>query len=120
MSAAGYQMVPDLFYITGITNAQQAVTTFSAAHNYTNGEWISFRVSSPFGMVQINNQKGLVVNNDTFTVTVNIDTTQYNAFVYAGTNVQIPAICVPVASGIIPNSVPPTINLQDAFDNVRT
>lgn len=110
---------PVLDYIASITNAQTAVVTFEEAHDFTNGEIISFRVSQPYGMVEMNNRQGRVLARDTLTVTVDIDTTGFNAFTIPGdeTTISNPAIAVPSASGIVPGFYTPFINLEDAFDN---
>jgi len=113
---------PQLAYINAITNAQQAVVTFTDDHDFTLGEFVSFRVSPSFGMFQINQQKGRVLATSDTTITVDIDTTTWDAFDYslldsAGTT---PPICVPVGSGIIPSTNPIQINQVDAFDMRRS
>lgn len=115
------QFYPRLAYINAVTNAQQAVVTFTADHDFTLGEIVSFRCSSQFGMVQINNLKGKVVAKTDDTITVDIDTTNWDAFDYsvlnnAGTT---PPVCVPCCSGVVPGSNPSATNLLDTFDNRR-
>ncbi len=111
---------PFILNIIGITNAQYAVVDFGTAHPYTTGEYISFRVSKPYGMFQINNLRGKVISITQTTVTVNIDTTNFNTFIYPPIGeVVVPAVTVPAGSGVIPGSIPPTVNLEDAFDNQR-
>lgn len=110
--------VPAWRYITNITNAQNAVVTFDIAHTYTPGEILSFRVSPPYGMFEVNNMQGLVLSIGTLNVTVNINTLTFNAFTTPATTVAYPAMVVPSGSGIIPNSYPATINLEDAFDQL--
>lgn len=109
---------PYLRDIIGITNAWQAVVNFGTTHPYTPGELVSFRVSKPYGMVEINNLTGRVLAITSQTITIDIDTRSFNSFVYppSGT-VTIPAQAVPAGSGLIPDSNPPTVNLQDVFDN---
>ena len=113
---------PQKALINAITNAQQAVATFTADHDFTLGEIISFRVTPNFGMFQINNMKGTVIATTADTVTVNIDTSDWDAFDYslvdtAGTT---PPVCVPCCSTRVPGSEPPRINILDAFDNRRS
>lgn len=111
--------VPFLMDIVGISNAKKAEITFASDHPYSLGEIVSFRVSKPYGMVEMNNQQATVVEMDSTSITVDIDSLNYTPFIYPPVlEVVYPAIVVPVGSGIIPNEVPPTINLQDAFDNV--
>ena len=108
--------VPPLAYIVGITNALFPTVTFSEPHDYTPGEYISFRVSKPYGMKEINNQRLLVLSIETLTVVVNGDTTHYTPFVYPVTAVTSPAITVPAGTGIIPGSFPPSMNIFDVYD----
>ena len=110
--------VPAYSLIFDITQAQNAVVTFRSPHTFVVGEIVSFRVSRPYEMYQINNQQGTVIASTTSTITVDIDTTEYDEFFFTVNPVQLPAMCVPSASGIIPGSTPPTVCLEDAFDNV--
>lgn len=104
--------------IIGITNSQNAVVDFGTAHPYTPGEFLSFRVSNPYGMIEINNLQGKVLAITSTTVTVNIDTLSFRPFVYPPVGVvEVPAQVVPAGSGVIPDLVPPTVTLLDVFDN---
>ena len=116
----GYALVPRRKFIIAITNAQYAVATFSEDHNFTDGEIVSFRVTPPFGMVEINNLQSEFMSHTNNTITVNIDSTFWTPFIYPVAGKVSPPTCVPVGSGIIPRSVPPTVSLRDCFDNVRT
>jgi hypothetical protein len=70
-------------------------------------------------MRELNNQKATVLSHTGNSITVGIDSTNYTPFVFEPENILVfPAMAVPAGSGIIPNSNPPTINLQDSFDNV--
>lgn len=115
------RFVPNLSYIIDISNEQNAVLRFSTNHDFTDGEYISLRVSAPYGMVEMNNRQARVLSHTSNTVTVGIDTQQFTPFVYPPVDtVVVPAVAVPAGSGIIPDSNPATVNLQDAFDNIRT
>lgn len=114
MTFQPYEFVPNLKYIADITQAFQAVVTFTEDHNFTLGEWISFRVPPPNGMIQLNNQKGLIVALTSDTVTIAVDSLQFYPFIYV-TNGQIPCVAVPAGSGIPPGTA--TVTLEDAFDN---
>ncbi len=104
--------------IIGITNTQNAVIDFGTAHPYTLGELLSFRVSKPYSMVEMNNRQGKVILSTSTTVMVDIDTTNFNTFVYPPVGVvEVPAQALPAGSGIIPDQYVPTMNLEDAFDN---
>lgn len=104
--------------IVGISNTQYAVVSFGVNHPYTLGEILSFRVSPQFGMREMNNLQGTVLAVKAKTVTVDINSTLFNIFVYPyATPVISPAQAIPRGSGIIPASHPPTVTLQDVFDN---
>lgn len=116
----GYVFIPRWKYITGITNAQYAVVTCDTNHNFSDGEYVSFRVSHPYGMSEINDLQAQVLSHTDDTITVDIDSSTWNNFIYPVSGKNTPPVVVPAGSGIIPNSNPPTVNLQDAFDNIRT
>jgi len=113
---------PQKAFINDITNAQNAVVTFTEAHDFTLGELVSFRVTPSFGMKEINNLRSRVLSLDSTSITVGINTTNWTAFDYslldsAGTT---PPVCVPCCSGKVPGTNPTKINQQDAFDNRRS
>lgn len=125
--------IPYLSYITGITNANPAVVTFSAQHSFTVGELIALRVSKQYGMVEANNKVAKVLDYDTLTVTLDLDTLQYTPFIYpVSLDLQretTPPHAVPAGSGVIPkdvafsgiyNSQPFGTTLIDLFDNRPT
>ena len=56
------QIYPQKAFINAITNAQEAVVTFTEAHDFTLGELVSFRVGSGFGMFQMDRKVGRVIN----------------------------------------------------------
>ena len=110
----GADFIPNLKYISNITQSKPAVVTFTEDHNFTLGEWISFRVPPPNGMIQLNNQKALIIALTHNTVTIAVDSLQFYAFIYV-TNGQIPCVAVPAGSGIPPGTA--FVTLEDAFDN---
>ena len=126
------RMYPRRAFIANITQAAQAVVYFTAKNDFTVGEILSFRVSSDFGMTQMNNKTARVLavtNSSTVSsVTLDLDTTGYSAFSFPTSAVAAagvsPAIAVPSSSGVVPISAadtspvqPPGTNLQDSFDN---
>jgi hypothetical protein len=111
----GTDFIPNLQYITNITQASPAVVTFSEDHNFFEGEWISFRVPPPNGMIQLNNQKALIISLTPTTVTIAVDSLQFYPFIYVQ-DPQIPCVAVPAGSGIPPGTA--MVTLEDAFDNV--
>lgn len=75
--------------ITNISQASQAIVTFAVDHGYQVGELITFRVTSDFGMTEIDGLRGEIVAIDaadadgfTNTVTVDIDTSAFTAFAW--------------------------------------
>jgi hypothetical protein len=115
-----YQFVPRYQFITDITNTQYAVVTFEDEHDFSDGEIIGLRISKPYGMVEANNKEVKVLSHDSMSVTIDLDTTTFTPFTYPVDGLNTPPIAVPSASGIIPDSNPATMNLEDAFDNIRT
>ncbi len=109
-----YEFIPNFQLIIGITQALQAVVTFSTDHNFTIAEWISFRIPPESGMIQLNNQKGLIIALTSNTVTIDVDTLTFFPFINAPT-AQIYCVAVPAGSGVIPDTA--TVTLEDAFDN---
>lgn len=123
--STGSVFYPSLAYIVGITNAQFAVVEFEDPHSFTLGELISLRVTAPYGMPELNNKTSRVVQTTSTTVTLEIDTTFLNHFIYPAEDGLTPPTAVPAGSSVIPNPVfpfspqgIPTVNLQDAFDNI--
>ena len=112
---------PAFSYINDISNAVQAIVTFTADHDFIVGEILGFRVTPPFGMFEINNRHGKVLSITSDTVTVDIDTTFYTAFDYSALNSRgtTPPVCVPAGSGVIPDQTIPQTSIDDAFDNRR-
>lgn len=110
----GADFIPNLQYITNITQAPAAVVTFADDHNFTISEWIRFHIPPPNGMIQLDNQQGLVTALTPTTVTVAINTAFYSPFIDAQ-DPQFPCIACPVASGILPGTT--AVTLEDAFDN---
>lgn len=126
------RMYPRWNYIANISQAAQAVVHFTAKNDFTVGEIVSFRVSSDFGMDEMNNRTARVLavtNSGTVSsITLDLDTTGFTAFAFPTSAVAAagvsPAVCVPSSSGVVPISAadtspvqPPGTNLQDSFDN---
>lgn len=129
------RMYPRYRYIANITQASQAVVYFTEKNDFTPGEIVSFRVSSDFGMDEINNKEVRVLsvtNSATVSsITIDLDTSGYTAFAFPTSAVAAagvsPAVCLPSSSGVVPDNgsatqaqQPPGTNLRDAFDNRNT
>lgn len=125
-------MYPRWVYIANVTQAAQAVVSFTSKNDFTPGEIISFRVTEDFGMLELNNRRARVLsvtNSATVSsVTLDLDTSGFAAFDYPTSAVAAdgvsPAVAVPSASGVVPLNgsatqpqIPEGTNLLDAFDN---
>ncbi len=110
----GANFIPNLQYVTNITQASPAIVTFAGNHNFFVAEWISFRIPPANGMIQLNNQQAKILSITPTTVTIAVDTLNFYPFIYVQ-DPQIPCIAVPVGSGIIQGTT--TVTLEDAFDN---
>lgn len=123
---------PHWAYIANISQAAQAVVNFTVKNDFTPGEIVSFRVSSAFGMDEINNKQARVLsvtNSATVSsIVIDLDTSGYTAFAFPTSAVAAagvsPAVVVPSSSGVVPFNgsatipqQPPGTNLLDSFDN---
>jgi len=66
--------------VNDITNANQAVVTTTFAHDYETGDIVRLMVPAAYGMNQINQLKGTVTVTGETTFSINIDSTQFDAF----------------------------------------
>jgi hypothetical protein len=117
IATAGYDNnnpYPVWEYITAISQGQTTTVTTAQNHDFSPGQIVSFRVSKPYGMVEINNLDGLILSKTDNTITVDINSLNWTAFVNAGIYEQYPAVVVPSSSGIVPGSFPVQTNLADA------
>ena len=102
---------PRTRYITGISNALQAVVALSVTHNYTVGQKVRIKLPTvngvaQYGMGALNNQLvtivavGAAYGGTTNTITINYNTLGLPAFAYpasalAATGVSFPLVSVP-------------------------
>jgi hypothetical protein len=117
---ANNNFYPSVAFISAITNAQYATVTFTADHEFTPGQLVSFRVGPQFGMSEINQVQAKVLTMTSNSITVPVDTLTWTPFSLANLNQPgtSPPCCVPSASGVIPfEDVTPRVTLFDAFDN---
>ena len=110
----GTEFIPNLQYITNITQSAPAIVTFAGNHNFTVAEWISFRIPPANGMIQLNNQKALIISITPTTVTIAVDSLNFYPLIYVQ-DPQVPCVAVPAGSGVIDGTT--TVTLEDAFDN---
>lgn len=106
-------------FISAVTKSFPAVMTFTEDHNFTSGEILSFRVPKDFGMFELNNKQAKVLSITSDSVTLDIETNNFTAFVYAGADNEVtePAMAIASSSGVIPNERFEETNLLDAFDH---
>lgn len=111
---------PQFRYVIDITNEVEAQVETDGNHGYSDGQIVSFRVTKPFGMFEINNlqTRVTVVSSTVFKTTIN--TSQWNEFIYPASEDKVtPPTVVPVGSGVV-FAYSNYINIEDAFDRVRT
>jgi hypothetical protein len=126
------RMYPRYSFIANITQAAQAVVSFTGKNDYTTGQILSFRVPSEFGMLEMDLVQARVLsvtNSATVSsVTLDLDSSGFTAFAYPTSAVALagvsPAVAVPSSSGVVPDNgsatvaqEPPGYNLRDAFDS---
>jgi hypothetical protein len=104
---------PRRLFISAVTQATQAVVTFTVTHNLTVGQRVVFGViPSVYGMTQLSGLRATIVaiNTTTNTITVDIDSTAFTAFAFPLTAVAAAAhtepSMVPYGDGFNPLSNP--------------
>lgn len=93
------QMQPAMRIISSITMANPTTVTTTFDHDYISGTIVRFYIPKCVGMKQINHKKGIVTVTGTDTFTVDIDTTNFDAFsipVAPSWNENTCALVVPV------------------------
>lgn len=118
---------PTANYITNITQAANAVVTFSAPHSFQVGSEIRFKIPtisavSYGGMTVLNGTTADVIAVTASTVTLNVNTTGLGAFTFPLTTdvPYTPAQCIPVGenTAVALSLNPPVSTLGDAQVNV--
>ena len=77
---SGAICTPFICPISGVVQGKTTKVYFSETNPYCVGEILSFRMSSAWGMVEINEQQGTVLERDPTFVVVDIDSTNYSPF----------------------------------------
>lgn len=112
---------PYVVLISSITRGQTTLVEFSSTHGFVLNEIIGMRVSRPYGMWEINQKRGKVLDATSTTVTLDIDSTNYTHFSIPGSTLGTsPPCAVPSSSGIDFSPYTPTMILNDCFDNEPT
>ncbi len=116
-----FRYIVPLAGAVGITQATNAVVSMSVAHDFSVGEKVGLRVSTDYGMSEANNLVATVTAVGTFTVTLDLDTSGFTAFLpplsltYSEGVTQ--ATIVPAGSGPEAGANPPIVPVTAAFDN---
>lgn len=76
---------PQSCLITNISQAANAVITTSVNHGYVAGQLVYLAVNPQFGMAQANGKIALIKSVTANTMTVDLDTTSFNAFAFPAT-----------------------------------
>lgn len=115
---------PRVFFISALVLGQNTTVTTTVNHNYVVGQTIRLLIPPTFGSFQLNGQQGEVIMIPTPNqVTVNINSTNANAFIASPAFRQTPAQIIAIGdvnSGIISStgrSIPST-NIPGAFINI--
>ena len=100
-------VVPMFLVISNITNDQQCVVTVTTPNAYVVGQCIYFSVPFDYGMTQINSLTGVILKIDITNLifTVNINTTQFDAFINPPSGTEKPATVSPAGSRNIYNTL---------------
>lgn len=115
--APASRVEPRTFYVTAVTQANPGVVTLSEAHDLVVGMKVEFTVPGSFGMVQLNNYyqgqnlPPVITAITTYTITLNIDTTNYTAFAFpassASPTTQLFATIAPAGASTQQTGNPP-------------
>lgn len=79
---------PAMRLISAITQAYPALVTTTFAHDYATGLVVRLDVPQEYGMQEINKLVGTITVTSSTQFTIDIDTTQFQAFVVPGSPVQ--------------------------------
>lgn len=121
--------------LEGIDQASQCVVCTSVYHDFSVGEKVSFRVSSAFGMQEINNMTGTIVSignasgaaystaiaSNYNALKIDLDTSGFTAFALPTSAIAAagysPAMILPAGAGPQIGANPPIVPTTAAFDN---
>ena len=82
-------MVPPFLTISAVTNATKGIVTVVETNNYIVGQLAYFSIPFTYGMFQLNSLTGEIDSISGQTFTMNIDTSQFDAFVIPSAGVTI-------------------------------
>lgn len=107
--------------ILSITNANPMVVTTVMDHDYVAGMMVRFLIPVQFGMVELNNVTAQVIQVTNNTLTINFDSTAFNAFAYPSPlpNAYTPPSIIPNSSGQYLPPLPLPYGNQNSFEGVE-
>lgn len=98
----GVVQIPSSLLITGISNACPMVITYTipstGAFTYILGQKVLLTVPKTWGMYQANGLTGKIIALGTSTMSLNIDSSLFDSFIYNPTSVETPASLAPAGS----------------------
>lgn len=98
----GVITTPSQLIITGISQSSPMVVDFtvpaSSYNSYHIGQVVKLRIPRPWGMMQADGLTGKILSIGMTTMILNIDATQFDAFVTPTGNVEAPASLAPAGS----------------------
>lgn len=108
---------PQLRYISGVTQAANAVITFTVDHDYQVAETLRFHVPTEFGMVELDGLEGEVISVTASTITVDIDSSAFTAYAFPTSAVASLGTSFGQATPIGQQSTLTSTNLSASFVN---
>lgn len=98
----GVIQIPSTLLITNITQASPMVVTFTVpstgSNTYVIGQLVRLNVPRTWGMYQANGLTGRIIALGVFTMTLNIDSTNFDTFVDGSLSSETPASLAPAGS----------------------
>jgi len=96
------------------------VVTTVDDHDYVVGMMVRFLIPTQFGMVQLNEVRGQVIDLTSDTLTINLDSTNFTDFAYPSPlpGAYTPPSVIPNSSGPYLPPLPLPFGNQDSFQGV--
>lgn len=98
----GVIQIPSMLLITNITQASPMVITFTVpstgSNSYQLGQLVRLSVPKTWGMYQANGLTGKIIGIGATTMTLNIDSTNFDSFVDGSSTFETPASLSPAGS----------------------
>lgn len=116
--------VPFACDISGVALGQTTMITTSVNHGFIVGNEVTFLIPRLWGVSQLNGLKGLVLAFTNNTITVNIDSTMFDAFITP--TVTLPVVIdtpqvLPVGDQntgyVLPGGSPPPLQIPGTYRN---